>query len=1368
MSGSGGNYSIRGSHIYRTDIVGTMTVEVSERDDAATSASGSVAVTVAEAPLTNFTLTAPVATEGTLFDNGLVATFTDPNTLSVTGDFTATITWGDDHTSAGTLSGSGGHFDIRGSHTYDNILTGTFRVTVAETDDTDVSASGTAAVTVAGATLTLGTPSLPVAQTTEGSLASGVVATFSDPYLAEDALAFAATITWGDGQTSTGTVSGTHGIFTISGNHSYQDVATTMTVAVAEIGAPSTLTSKTGSILVVEAPIAVTSLAALTGISAGQSTGPVTVATFVDGNRFSQPSQFTAVIDWGDNSTSLGTVSWVASGKNTTFSVTSSHVYRDDAQTLTVTIAEADDATASASLSRSINIAEGKLTLAMPAMPTGLTEGNDTGTITVATFGDSNLAAQPGDFVATISWGDGQTSAGTIGLIGVGTQSSFSILGRHAYVDDATAVSVTLKETRGSVQPSMSTAKSISVIEAGLTLNMGSMPTGKKEGDTVTFTAASPLATITDTNTYETASNFSATVLWENGQQDDTAHGLTITGSNGSFQIFASHTYHDDSAAVTVTVFENDGTGYASKSASLPVSEVGVTLANLPAITGLIEGASTSPTVAVATFTCTNVQETASDFTATINWGDGMTTAGTITRGVNTTFTVTSSHSYTTAATNTLSVTIADNGGPSSGSASKSRAVTVAEAPLYLTVAPAGTTEGSSAVVQIATFTDGNAGPTAATTGSFVATISWGDTTTSLGTIVSGTSPTFTITGGHLYTNNKTYPTPTVTVLLTETIAPTISASKTASLVVSDAAFTTWTWSNPVTTAKTEGTYSIATNVTLLTFSAGTGVTGMAAADYTATVTWGDGTTGAATVSGAGNVFTLKPTVAHTYVAGATACTITVKEKTGTNVGTSPVRLINVNSVSIQGLAELASTKPGGTTAISEGDMYSGAFATFTCTGNTRELPSNFIATVSWGDGLTSDNASGVTVTGTNGVYTISGSHRYVDDATSMTINVSEINVKTSATTTTSLSLSPSINVGTRAWANYDVKPLSATQWAEPSTVVLATFSDLNTAELASNFTATIDWGDNSSTSVGTVNGSNGNFTVTGSHTYATYLANGTYSVTVVEANNTTGSQSKTASLTVVEAPISLTVAPAATEGIAATGVVATFTVGNSEAPASHFTATITWGDGSTPTVVTGTSGGITSSNGIFTVRGSHAYSDEMSATVTVTVSGEGQSATTSHSLTVADAPLTMGTITAPVGFSAGLPVPLTEGQTASLTVATFTDANPLATPGEFAATITWGDGHTSDTSSGVTITQSNGSFSISGSHTYTDMTVGAFGVSVKDIGGGESASGSASVTVADAALTMPPAAGAAGSGSQWYDRRVRRLFRGAGHVHRR
>ena len=55
---------------------------------------------------------------------------------------------------------------------------------------------------------------------------------------------------------------------------------------------------------------------------------------------------------------------------------------------------------------------------------------------------------------------------------------------------------------------------------------------------------------------------------------------------------------------------------------------------------------------------------------------------------------------------------------------------------------------------------------------------------------------------------------------------------------------------------------------------------------------------------------------------------------------------------------------------------------------------------------------------------------------------------------------------------------------ALPNTTVAATFTDTDSGDTASSFTATINWGDGVTTA-GTVEGSGGAFTVDGGHRYA-------------------------------------------------------------------------------------------------------------------------------------------------------------------------------------------------------------------------------------------------------------------------------------------
>jgi hypothetical protein len=101
---------------------------------------------------------------------------------------------------------------------------------------------------------------------------------------------------------------------------------------------------------------------------------------------------------------------------------------------------------------------------------------------------------------------------------------------------------------------------------------------------------------------------------------------------------------------------------------------VTLTLAELPPITiTATEGSLFNGTVAM--FTDPDPSRTTADFAAAINWGDGATTAGTVTTGAGGGFAVTGSHVYTEAGTQSATVTIADVAG---GMATATSTATVA------------------------------------------------------------------------------------------------------------------------------------------------------------------------------------------------------------------------------------------------------------------------------------------------------------------------------------------------------------------------------------------------------------------------------------------------------------------------------------------------------------------------------------------------------------------------------------------------------------------------------------------------------------------------------------------------------------------
>ena len=179
-------------------------------------------------------------------------------------------------------------------------------------------------------------------------------------------------------------------------------------------------------------------------------------------------------------------------------------------------------------------------------------------------------------------------------------------------------------------------------------------PTPVVTTEGVAFSGA--LGMFTDTNTGFSAGDFTAAINWGDGK---TSAG-TVTGSNGSFTVSGTHSYAPDEGSFLVsTIF----TQMVGTSLSVTVSAPGTvnegdTFAG--AGTMFYANLGTVFTGAVATFTDTNPNNVLSDFTTAINWGDGTTSAGTLTL-LNGVFTVTGGHTYANEGTFTTSVVLSDD-----------------------------------------------------------------------------------------------------------------------------------------------------------------------------------------------------------------------------------------------------------------------------------------------------------------------------------------------------------------------------------------------------------------------------------------------------------------------------------------------------------------------------------------------------------------------------------------------------------------------------------------------------------------------------------------------------------------------------------
>ena len=386
-----------------------------------------------------------------------------------------------------------------------------------------------------------------------------------------------------------------------------------------------------------------------------------TVATFTDDNPAAAPGDFVAVIDWGDGSpSSFGTI--VDTTGSGAFAVSGQHTYDDEGTfSATVSISEQEPGTGFASVTDTATITEADVLSGMPrtfAAPSGASF-----TTTVATFSDTLTSAVASDFTATIDWGDATSSAGTV----TGGSGSFQVSGTHTYAGTGTfPVMVTLSDD----PPGTATATVTSTAQVSNGLAVAASGFSTPEGAAFNGT----VATFSDADTSQTAAAFAVTVDWGDG----TSSAGTVTGGSGSFTVDGQHTYADEgSFTFTVTVTETrPGGATASSSATATVTEADG-LAGSPVTINPVAGSPFTGTV--ATFTDTYTGNVAGDFVATIDWGDGVTTSGTVSGGGGS-FTVSGTHTYASAGSFPVVVTLSDDA-PGTASATVTSTANVA-APL--------------------------------------------------------------------------------------------------------------------------------------------------------------------------------------------------------------------------------------------------------------------------------------------------------------------------------------------------------------------------------------------------------------------------------------------------------------------------------------------------------------------------------------------------------------------------------------------------------------------------------------------------------------------------------------------------------------
>lgn len=270
---------------------------------------------------------------------------------------------------------------------------------------------------------------------------------------------------------------------------------------------------------------------------------------------------------------------------------------------------------------------------------------------TVGTF-SANTSSGPvtsaAGYRATIDWGDGSQSDA---MIGAPTENRFPIEGSHTYVEGGN-YPITVLVTAADGTTATSSGALAYVADAALSLTPLSVSEAGGEG----FTAR--LAQLTDADAAAPVSDYTATINWGDGSTTDV--GQFVSTGGGQVQVVGSHTYPAATSARTYSVFVavRDVDGYSVNTTS--TVQVGPLSPLRPPQGGTAELPPNGAPATLATFDDPNGP---GGLTASIDWGDGTTTPGSIVLQGGTTYDVDGGHAYTQPPPPTINVTVTGGGG---------------------------------------------------------------------------------------------------------------------------------------------------------------------------------------------------------------------------------------------------------------------------------------------------------------------------------------------------------------------------------------------------------------------------------------------------------------------------------------------------------------------------------------------------------------------------------------------------------------------------------------------------------------------------------------------------------------------------------
>jgi len=304
------------------------------------------------------------------------------------------------------------------------------------------------------------------------------------------------------------------------------------------------------------------------------------------------------------------------------------------------------ESAASVSAGGTAAVSGGSDPIIVNGMAINATEGTDSGAVTVATFTDPTASSTSQD-TASIDWGDG--SAPTTATIVNTGGNNFAVVGHHTYLEEGNfTFTVTINQPSAGPFTRSNTA---TVTDAPL----GAQGTTIKLVEGKSYSRV--LAWFTDSDPNGTVADYTATVDWGDGTGASSASIVSV--GSGYFAVRGAHTYAEEgSYKVTITI--NDHGAAATVMTMAKVSDAPLRMVGKSAWFTVQKDQSF--TRALVTFSDADPNGTAADYSATIYWGDGTSSAGSISQN-GSCFDVTGKHTYRRAGEHEIRIVVKDAGG---------------------------------------------------------------------------------------------------------------------------------------------------------------------------------------------------------------------------------------------------------------------------------------------------------------------------------------------------------------------------------------------------------------------------------------------------------------------------------------------------------------------------------------------------------------------------------------------------------------------------------------------------------------------------------------------------------------------------------